>query len=111
MAWVGLYDSGLIKIQHQELRKMESLLDSNENIGFCSVIETTKSNLFVRGCDVTSESLEDDDFWLTASVPTPASIQYSKLLKLIDALEDNDDVQEVYANFDISEEVLEAVAG
>jgi YebC/PmpR family DNA-binding regulatory protein len=34
-----------------------------------------------------------------------------KLLKLIDALEENDDVQDVYANFDISEEVLEAVAG
>jgi YebC/PmpR family DNA-binding regulatory protein len=34
-----------------------------------------------------------------------------KLLRLIDALEDNDDVQEVYANFDIPERVLEAVAG
>jgi YebC/PmpR family DNA-binding regulatory protein len=34
-----------------------------------------------------------------------------KVMKLIDALEDNDDVQEVYANFDIPEQVLEAVAG
>jgi YebC/PmpR family DNA-binding regulatory protein len=34
-----------------------------------------------------------------------------KILRLIDALEDNDDVQEVYANFDIPERVLEAVAG
>ena len=34
-----------------------------------------------------------------------------RLLRLIDALEDNDDVQDVYANFDISEDVLEAVAG
>jgi YebC/PmpR family DNA-binding regulatory protein len=34
-----------------------------------------------------------------------------KLLKLIDALEDNDDVQDVYANFDIPDAVLEAVAG
>ena len=34
-----------------------------------------------------------------------------KLLRLIEALEDNDDVQEVYANFDIPEAVLEAVAG
>jgi YebC/PmpR family DNA-binding regulatory protein len=33
-----------------------------------------------------------------------------KMMKLIDALEDNDDVQEVYANFDIPEQVLEAVA-
>ena len=27
-------------------------------------------------------------------------------LRLIDALEENDDVQEVYANFDISDEVM-----
>ena len=34
-----------------------------------------------------------------------------QLMRLIDELEDNDDVQEVYANFDIPEQVLEAVAG
>jgi len=33
-----------------------------------------------------------------------------QLLRLLDDLEDNDDVQDVYANFDISEEVMEAVA-
>ena len=32
-----------------------------------------------------------------------------KVLRLIDALEDLDDVQNVYANFDVSDEVLEAV--
>jgi YebC/PmpR family DNA-binding regulatory protein len=32
------------------------------------------------------------------------------VMRLIDALEDNDDVQDVYANFDIPEQVLEAVA-
>ena len=36
--------------------------------------------------------------------------QATKILRLIDALEDNDDVQEVYANFDIPERVLEEVA-
>jgi YebC/PmpR family DNA-binding regulatory protein len=33
-----------------------------------------------------------------------------KLVRLMDALEDNDDVQAVYANFDIPEGILEAVA-
>jgi YebC/PmpR family DNA-binding regulatory protein len=33
-----------------------------------------------------------------------------QVLRLVDELEDNDDVQDVYANFDISEEILEAVA-
>jgi len=34
-----------------------------------------------------------------------------QVMRLIDELEDNDDVQDVYANFDIPELVLEAVAG
>ncbi|HEU4942272.1 MAG TPA: YebC/PmpR family DNA-binding transcriptional regulator, partial [Gaiellaceae bacterium] len=32
-----------------------------------------------------------------------------KVLRLMDALEDNDDVQDVFANFDIPERVLETV--
>jgi transcriptional/translational regulatory protein YebC/TACO1 len=35
----------------------------------------------------------------------------AKVLRLIDALEDNDDVDAVHANFDIDAEVLERVAG
>ncbi|MBA3347272.1 MAG: YebC/PmpR family DNA-binding transcriptional regulator [Actinobacteria bacterium] len=34
-----------------------------------------------------------------------------KLVRLMEALEENDDVQDVWANFDIPEQVLEAVAG
>jgi YebC/PmpR family DNA-binding regulatory protein len=34
-----------------------------------------------------------------------------KILRLIDALEENDDVQDVFSNFDIPERVLETVAG
>ncbi len=34
----------------------------------------------------------------------------TKVFRLIEALEDSDDVQDVYANFDIPEEVLEAAA-
>jgi YebC/PmpR family DNA-binding regulatory protein len=41
----------------------------------------------------------------------PSEKEARQILKLVDALEDNDDVQDVYANFDISEEILEAVAG
>ena len=32
-----------------------------------------------------------------------------KILRIMDALEDNDDVQDVYSNFDISDELMEAV--
>jgi YebC/PmpR family DNA-binding regulatory protein len=41
------------------------------------------------------------------TVEVGEEIQAKKVLRLIDALEENDDVQEVYANFDIPERVLE----
>jgi YebC/PmpR family DNA-binding regulatory protein len=37
--------------------------------------------------------------------------QAGKLMRLIDALEENDDVNEVHANFDVAADVLERVAG
>jgi YebC/PmpR family DNA-binding regulatory protein len=44
-------------------------------------------------------------------VPVTSVEDAKKLLRIMDAIEDNDDVQDVYSNFDISEELLEAVAG
>ncbi len=41
----------------------------------------------------------------------PSESEARQILRMVDQLEDNDDVQDVYANFDISDEVLEAVAG
>jgi transcriptional/translational regulatory protein YebC/TACO1 len=37
--------------------------------------------------------------------------QAGKLMRLIDALEENDDVNAVHANFDVDADVLERVAG
>jgi YebC/PmpR family DNA-binding regulatory protein len=45
------------------------------------------------------------------TVPVEDEAAAKKVLRLLDALDENDDVQEVYANFDIPERVLEAVAG
>jgi transcriptional/translational regulatory protein YebC/TACO1 len=44
----------------------------------------------------------------TVEVADEASAK--KVVRLIDALEESDDVQDVFANFDIPEQVLEAVA-
>jgi transcriptional/translational regulatory protein YebC/TACO1 len=35
----------------------------------------------------------------------------AQIVKLMDALEDNDDVQNVYANFDIPDAIMEKVGG
>jgi len=43
-------------------------------------------------------------------VPIPHEGQVVKLMKLIDALEENDDVDSVYANYDVPAEMLEKVA-
>lgn len=45
------------------------------------------------------------------STVSPDEKEARQILRLVDELEENDDVQGVYANFDISEEILEAVAG
>ncbi|MEV4312146.1 YebC/PmpR family DNA-binding transcriptional regulator [Actinocrispum sp. NPDC049592] len=50
----------------------------------------------------------ESSFLPSVSVPLEAD-GARKVFKLIDALEDCDDVQNVYANFDVSDEVMEAV--
>ncbi len=43
-------------------------------------------------------------------VPVDTVEDARKLLRILDAIEDNDDVQDVYSNFDISDDVMEAAA-
>jgi len=45
----------------------------------------------------------------TVEIRTRAEAE--KLLRFLESLEDNDDVQNVYANFDIPEEIMEEIAG
>jgi YebC/PmpR family DNA-binding regulatory protein len=64
---------------------------------------------------VTGAGFEIDSAELTmlpkTTVPVEDENEAKKILRLIDQLEDSDDVQDVYANFDIPERVLESVAG
>ena len=48
---------------------------------------------------------------LPSTVVPVAEVQAKQVLRLLDALEDLDDVQAVYGNFDISDDVLAALAG
>ena len=50
----------------------------------------------------------DQSFLPSVQVPLDAD-GARKVFKLVDALEDLDDVQNVYANFDVSDDVLEAI--
>ena len=48
--------------------------------------------------------------WKPQNTVTPDEDTAATLLKMIDALEDSDDVQNVYANFDLDDEVMERLA-
>ena len=45
----------------------------------------------------------------TTVVPVAEESKVKQVLRLVDALEDNDDVQDVYTNADIDEDLLETV--
>ncbi|MHB8439566.1 MAG: YebC/PmpR family DNA-binding transcriptional regulator [Acidimicrobiales bacterium] len=47
----------------------------------------------------------------TSTVPVEEEGEAKRVLRLLDALDDLDDVQNVWANFDIADEVMAAVAG
>jgi YebC/PmpR family DNA-binding regulatory protein len=63
----------------------------------------------LEGAEVDLESSEVA--WMPKSRVPLDEATATKVLKLVDALEDNDDVDAVHANFDVDADVLERVAG
>ena len=45
------------------------------------------------------------------TVPVTGRQEAEKLLRFLETLEEHDDVQNVYANFDIPDEIMEEIAG
>jgi YebC/PmpR family DNA-binding regulatory protein len=62
----------------------------------------------VAVCTALQEAGLDSDFQPSVSVPVDLDAA-RKMFKLVDALEDSDDVQNVYTNVDLSDEVLAAL--
>lgn len=52
----------------------------------------------------------DSSFLPTMSIPITDPETAKKLFDLIDAIEESDEVQNVYGNFDVSDEVMEKAA-
>jgi YebC/PmpR family DNA-binding regulatory protein len=70
-------------------------------------LETVRSQLENAGYPIESSQ---STMIAKTTVPIEDESTAKKIVRLMDALEDNDDVQDVYANFDIPERVLEAAA-
>jgi YebC/PmpR family DNA-binding regulatory protein len=69
-------------------------------------LHTVRAALEEGGITVSSSELTMQP---TSMIAVEESDVAKRVLRLIDALDDNDDVQDVYANFDISDELLEAI--
>jgi len=74
------------------------------------VSEATDLHAVRLALDAAGIAIESADISWLPSVSVPLEDDSArKVLRLVDALEDLDDVQNVWANFDISDEVLESV--
>ena len=70
-------------------------------------LQTVRAALVDAGVEIASAEVA----WLPRTrVPVDEDVA-GRLLRLIDTLEDNDDVDAVHANFDVDADVLERVAG
>ena len=86
----------------------EDVNDADET--FEVVCEPTDTHAVRTACTEAGLEVQSADVaWMpTLNVPLEDDVAL-KVLKLVDALEDLDDVQNVWANFDVSDEVLEQV--
>ncbi|MEY2446283.1 MAG: hypothetical protein QOE00_2863 [Ilumatobacteraceae bacterium] len=73
-----------------------------------SAVYDVRDALQAAGIEVESA---DSTMVASLSVEVTDTDDARKILRIVDALEDNDDVQDVYSNFDISDELMETVGG
>jgi YebC/PmpR family DNA-binding regulatory protein len=98
-------DDVLAAVLDAGAEEVNDLGDSFEVISEATDLVAVRSALQDAGIDYDSA---DSSFLPSVQVPLDED-GARKVFKLIDALEDSDDVQNVYANFDVSDEVMEAV--
>ena len=93
---------------------IEASADDVEQDGAQFQVLTQPSDFASVRDALTAAGIEPDSADLTMIPKNTVKLEENdarKTMKIMDALEDSDDVQEVYANFDIPEDVLEALAG
>ncbi len=98
-------DDVLLAVLDAGAEEVNDLGDSFEVVSEPTDLVGVRTALQDAGIDYESA---EASFLPTVQVPLDEDAA-RKVLRLIDALEDSDDVQNVYANFDVSDDVLEAV--
>ncbi|MGW0517318.1 YebC/PmpR family DNA-binding transcriptional regulator [Crossiella sp. NPDC003009] len=98
-------DDVLLAVLDAGAEEVNDLGDSFEIVSEASDMVAVRTALQAAGIDYDSA---DANFLPATSVPLDAE-GARKVFRLIDALEDCDDVQNVYANFDVSDDVMAEV--
>jgi YebC/PmpR family DNA-binding regulatory protein len=98
-------DDVLTAVLDAGAEEVNDLGDSYEVISEATDLVAVRTALQDAGIDYDSA---DSSFLPSVQVPLDED-GARKVFKLIDALEDSDDVQNVYANFDVSDDIMEAV--
>jgi YebC/PmpR family DNA-binding regulatory protein len=98
-------DDVLLAVLEAGAEEVNDLGESFEIVSEASDLVAVRDALRAAGLDYESA---DASFLPSVTVPLDADAA-KKVFRLIDALEDCDDVQNVYANFDVSDEVLAEV--
>jgi YebC/PmpR family DNA-binding regulatory protein len=98
-------DDVLLAVLDAGAEEVNNLGEAYEVISEATDLVPVRTALQDAGIDYDSA---DTSFLPSVQVPLDED-GARKVLRLVDALEDLDDVQNVYANFDVSDEVLEAV--
>ena len=111
---VILVDADRFDEDELTLAAAEGGADDVEQDGSSFRVTATPESLTAVREAIEAAGMEVESAELTMIPKTTVNLEdesaAKKTLKLMDALEENDDVQEVYANFDIPEQVMEAVA-
>ncbi|MDT4936542.1 MAG: hypothetical protein QOG80_213 [Pseudonocardiales bacterium] len=98
-------DDVLMAVLDAGAEEVNNLGDSFEIVSAATDLVPVRTALQQAGIDY-----ESADMSFLPSVQVPLDEDGArKVFRLIDALEDLDDVQNVYANFDVSDDILEAV--
>jgi YebC/PmpR family DNA-binding regulatory protein len=98
-------DDVLLAVLDAGAEEVNNLGDSFEVISEATDLVPVRTALQGAGIDY-----ESADMSFLPSVQVPLDEEGARrVFRLIDALEDLDDVQNVYANFDVSDEVMEAI--
>ncbi len=117
VSWI-FEQKGLIELADADLDEDEVMMasldagaeDVENNDGFFSIF-TPYNNLHIvhKNLEEAGYNIEKAEFIQVPKNTVNADDVAEKLFKLIDNLEDLDDVQKVYANFELSDEVLKRV--